>query len=386
MVNKTILSKKYEFLISNFYRKYLLFLHNKNILKKKYISDVEKYFADNLEEINYLIITPSFKISFDDSDKKFLKENIQCSKKIKMNINNGINRREIYICCIKNIKFFGSSGGIAYNNLPIIESTFGINRFKRSITVDSAILKHRNMKGVYTSIMHYFDGINYYHWLIENIPRLYGILKLKEPEINLIVHKGISKLQLDTLKIFLDDRFKIIPIGLHEVWKLEKFYFSSFCTGGCSGYMPKEYLEFVKSKIINAYGINIKNKDKRIYISRNKAPKRRLKNEKQFYELIKKYNFERIYAEDLSFKEQVKLFNSSRIIVSIHGAGLSNIIFSENLKIIEIHAPKNINTHYFMLAKALGFDYKYIIGYKQDKNLDFYVNLSDIEDLITTFL
>ena len=336
-MNKTILSKKYEFLISNFYRKYLLFLHNKNVLKKKYIYDVKKYFANNLDEINYLIITPSFKISFNESDKKFLRENIQCSKTIKKNMNNGINRKEIYLCCFKNVKFFGYSGGIAYNNLPIIESTFGINRFKKSITVDSAILKHRNMKGVYTSIMRYFDGINYYHWLIENVPRLYGICNLKEPEINLIVHKGISKVQLDTLKIFLDDRFKIIPIGLHEVWKLEKFYFSSFCTGGCSGYMPKKYLEFVKSKIINAYRNNIKNKNNRIYISRKKAPKRRLKNEKEFHNLIKKYGFIRIFAEDLSFRDQVKLFNSAKILISVHGAGLSNIIFSENLKIIEIH-------------------------------------------------
>ena len=35
----------------------------------------------------------------------------------------------------------------------------------------------------------------------------------------------------------------------------------------------------IRKKIFEAYNIEIKHKNRRIYISRNKAPKRRLKNE-----------------------------------------------------------------------------------------------------------
>ncbi|KKK85766.1 hypothetical protein LCGC14_2770020, partial [marine sediment metagenome] len=85
---------------------------------------------------------------------------------------------------------------------------------------------------------------------------------------------------------------------------------------------------------------------------------------------------------DLPFRKQVELFHSAEIIIGVHGAGLANIVFSENLKIIEIHPPKEIKTHYFMLSKALNVEYRYIIGEDQDKNDNFEVNLSKFSEIL----
>ena len=37
--------------------------------------------------------------------------------------------------------------------------------------------------------------------------------------------------------------------------------------------------------------------------------------------------FETVYTEELSFAEQVRLFSETRCLVSIHGAGLTNLMF-----------------------------------------------------------
>ena len=114
------------------------------------------------------------------------------------------------------------------------------------------------MKGVFTSIMHWDYHYNYYHFLIDNLTRLYAISKIEEPKIYLIVPKNYKKFFLDIIKIFLDERFEIIEIAPYEVWNLEKFYFVSFSSGDystCEGFIPKLYLDFLKKKIFENYTI-----------------------------------------------------------------------------------------------------------------------------------
>ena len=133
---------------------------------------------------------------------------------------------------------------------------------------------------------------------------------------------------------------------------------------------------------MDGFGIKPSVKNKRIYISRNKAKIRKIINEKEFFSMLKKYNFEKVYAEDLSYKEQVETFNSANITVSVFGAGFSNLIFSDNCKVLEIYPPNKIRTHYFMLSKALGLEYYYVIGYDLKENVNFKVDVKKAEIII----
>ena len=66
--------------------------------------------------------------------------------------------------------------------------------------------------------------------------------------------------------------------------------------------------------------------------------------------------------EELSFAEQVKLFSSAKMVVSAHGAGLTNIIFSQNLKLIELFAKTVPVASYHELSGGLGFEYACLLG------------------------
>jgi len=243
------------------------------------------------------------------------------------------------------------------------------------------------MKGTYSSILHLdWAKSNIFHWLIDCLPRLYALIRINEQNINLIYNANIDKKQLEMLNFFLNNRFKLTSIGSNEVWMIERYIFPSFTSNNCSGYLSKEYLDFIKERIIIGYSIDVSDRNNRIYLSRKRVEKRKLLNEEVVFQLLQRYNFKRIYPDDLTFKEQVQIFNSAKIVISVHGAGLTNIIFSENLKVIELHPPKKIKTHYFMLSKALKFKYRYIIGYDLDKKLNFRVDLSKIEDVIKELL
>ncbi|KKK77742.1 hypothetical protein LCGC14_2850540, partial [marine sediment metagenome] len=189
--------------------------------------------------------------------------------------------------------------------------------------------------------------------------------------------------QLEILRIFLDKRFKLLPIEINEVWELEKFYFSSFWHVDCSAYIPSELVDFIRKKIFNHYGINPKiERKRRIIFSREKIIRRRILNRKEFLDLLERYKFENVNPQDLSFKEQVELANSAEIIIGMVGSAFANIVFGTNLKVIVIFPPSLIISHYLLFCKSLNFTYRYIIAHNENDKLDCEVNLKELEEIL----
>ena len=82
-------------------------------------------------------------------------------------------------------------------------------------------------------------------------------------------------------------------------------------------------------------------------------------------EFLKSYGFEVIILSQLSLLEQVHIFNQASIIVSPHGAGLSNLAFcNPQTKVIEIFHPDYVNVCYWSISHLLNLDYWYFLGVK----------------------
>ncbi len=387
-----------KLVVNSFLIEHIPYSHARMIRKRKYILSLKSFYSKNLEKIKYQTLFPKSRINFNEIETKFTmlvntkypfrfkfgeKNRIQTSEFLFRNINFKY-QREIFFCTLTNIKFIGISGIIFYKGLPLVESADDLYKINQEKMVYSNKAKPIKSTEIFTSIMHWDYANNHYHFIIDNLPRLYAILKINEPKINLIVPKYYNQEYLAIVKLFLDERFKLHYIKPDEIWEIERYFFPSFCSNDfrCLGYIPKKFIVYVKEKLCNALILN-KNisEKKRIYISRNKA-KRKLLNENKLMEILKKYNFTKIYAEDLSFKEQVNLFNSASIIIGPSGAGLTNLIFSENSKVVELHPPKRITSVFFMLCKALGFEYKYVIGYENFDNYDFRVDIAEVETIV----
>ncbi|MCB0501088.1 MAG: glycosyltransferase family 61 protein, partial [Bacteroidetes bacterium] len=75
-----------------------------------------------------------------------------------------------------------------------------------------------------------------------------------------------------------------------------------------------------------------------------------------------KHGFEIIHAENYSLKEQIEIMNNTSVLMSVHGAGLTNMLFMPSGgKIIELRlAGDNHNNCYFSLASDLELDYYYL--------------------------
>jgi len=102
-----------------------------------------------------------------------------------------------------------------------------------------------------------------------------------------------------------------------------------------SGHIPKWACEFLRNSFLEK--IKTDNNYDNIYISRQKAISRNVINEGKIINFLSNYGFKKIILEDLTFKKQVEIFNSAKVIIAPHGAGLTNLVFcKEKTKVVEL--------------------------------------------------
>ena len=98
---------------------------------------------------------------------------------------------------------------------------------------------------------------------------------------------------------------------------------------------------------------------KNIYISRSRT-RRSAFWEKDLEAHLLKKGFQIVYAEDYSIVDQIELFRDAKNIVGVHGAGLTNAIWSTNCSVIELMPTSRINRCIEWQAKIANGKYQRI--------------------------
>jgi hypothetical protein len=123
-------------------------------------------------------------------------------------------------------------------------------------------------------------------------------------------------------------------------------------------------------------------KERKVFLTRNKISLRHLQNAEVIIELMRSHDFEIIDASEITFEEQVKLFQHTRHLIAIHGAGVTNIVFRRGrpLSFLEIvPSMEYIPFHYIMLAKQFNYKYSIILGSRIFGDGSFDVSSDDVK-------
>jgi len=203
---------------------------------------------------------------------------------------------------------------------------------------------------------------NYYHWICESILRLWMVKDRNRMVLLLPDFYGQTDFITGSLEPFKLKKIFFIPSGKSVLVR-------NLCLPQikpiCDSYHVPElhqirdfYLRHIQSAKKNKIDLG-----ERIYISRKKAARKKVVNETEVEEVLKKYNFRTVYNEDYSFLEQVSIYSHASCLVSIHGSGLTNMLFmKEGSSVLELHkAVTNRLRHpsfvFWYQAAALGFHY-----------------------------
>jgi capsular polysaccharide biosynthesis protein len=196
----------------------------------------------------------------------------------------------------------------------------------------------------------------YFHWLTDALTRLY-VVRDRINDVPLLLPAEFERLDYvkSSLEAFGVKRVDFIGPG--EVLECQSLLMPSHTAP--SGHYNEEIIRGVREVLISAYGAS--DQGEKIYISRRRAAKRRIVNEEEVTGVLSAFGFRTIYAEELSFAQQVQICSRAHCIVSNHGAGLTNILFMpEAGSVLELrHREDRINNCYFTLSSALNLNYFY---------------------------
>ena len=273
--------------------------------------------------------------------------------------------------------FFNVTTGIVYNSYLklLINSIFSDRKIYQLYKMNIFNLKF-SLKPLV--LIEHGPWDNYYHWYVDSIPRLFwlwqGNNKLRG-SVFLLCSKKLSKEEEAILLALLPTNVRLKYVQKNQCYLASKFIYLPFLSGNNSACLPTVYLDFFKKKIINLLELK-KTSDFKIFISREKSLKRKFINQNEVNEWFYKEGFLILCLEDLTIKEQANYFYSANLIVAQHGAGLTNLLYSEKSSVIEIFSCLNINhNHYKDLCQMNNIKYYSYSCSGENKNSDVFLDL-----------
>jgi capsular polysaccharide biosynthesis protein len=172
-------------------------------------------------------------------------------------------------------------------------------------------------------VIHNQWSINgYYHWIIDSMPRLWSVRDhLKELCLLLPESARKNNFIQGTLQFFPD--LNIEYLESHKVAYAKNLVLPSHLPYW--GILEPRYVREFRDHSIAK--VSVAAASKFVYVSRRNATRRKILNEDELVQMLMRFGFGTYFLEHLSFEEQVILFKQAKIVVSIHGAALTNLIF-----------------------------------------------------------
>ncbi|MEL6645003.1 MAG: glycosyltransferase family 61 protein [Pseudomonadota bacterium] len=210
---------------------------------------------------------------------------------------------------------------------------------------------------------------NYYHFLLDAGIRYtnLAVAGALPEDVVFLAHSEPNAWQSDYLQLLgIDpDALRVLPSGQGAPLTVSELTIAaaSRVRFACS---PVATTRF-RDRVLGAAGIAPGLVDRRIYVSRADAGKRRVLNEAEIWPLFEERGFEFVTLDGLSVPEQLSLFASASMVAGPHGAGLTNMIFADAPLVFELLPADRWNLGVFStLTNVIGGQYHAFIANQEN--------------------
>lgn len=248
--------------------------------------------------------------------------------------------------------------------------------------------KRKKIKLIHTSKYYYclneFSN-NFFHWFAEVLPKMLYVKNYLKKDIEFYIPFALSEYQLSSLRLcglrFYENTNEVVFFS--SVKLVENFV-------GSTGYYHPPLLNEARLLIINKLKL-VKSYERKIYVTRKNAARRRILNEEQVILELLKYGFEIFDFDHICFQEQVEILVNTCMLVSLHGAALTNMIFMQPGSVVFELLPTEVFSDkcYFILAGTMKHAYYYLFCETNGPNhiiADYFVNIHSFEYTLSAIL
>ncbi|HON52981.1 MAG TPA: glycosyltransferase family 61 protein [Bacteroidales bacterium] len=288
---------------------------------------------------------------------------------------NSTHYHEEFIYEFKNVIVESECGYILENFRRIHHTTCSTKN--RLPSVSNYISKKMRRKIIYESAC-IFDahiGNNYFHFFSDVITKLWILKKYNLDRLPLFIGQDVY---YSTIFQFLISNSTISQYNWH-VLDNQHLYTITKQLFVCK---PMSYDITLWLQTLSLFKLPVL-QNRRIFVYRNKNTSRYLYNTETISKILKQYGFESIDTSNLPIREQIRYFAESNIIIGVHGAGLTNMMFAchNQPTIIEIIPENRIACQFYWMSTMFQFNYFPILGSSIIQN-EFSVDTNELEQTI----
>ena len=197
--------------------------------------------------------------------------------------------------------------------------------------------KPKALRGTYATIT-YPSSFAWYHWVTESLPRLRLLQPWLDAIDGLFIPADTEPQLQQSLEAMGVRQDQLITLEIGDHFEPEYLLVPRYCAGlNLPTWVPL-YLQ-------DSIGLTSKDysaPQRKLYISRSDAGKRRIVNESEMLPLLKRAGFEIICLRNFSFLEQARMFHEAAWVIAPHGAGLVNVLWSQpGVQVLELSPSVN---------------------------------------------
>lgn len=118
----------------------------------------------------------------------------------------------------------------------------------------------------------------------------------------------------------------------------------------------------------------------KVYVSRTGADLRQVVNEPEVLTVLERKGFEPYVLSELSVAEQAELFAGLDAVVAPHGTGLSNLVYGDDLTVVELFLDTAVRPFFFVHAMERGFGYACVVC--EQRGSDMVVDTEELRSVV----
>jgi capsular polysaccharide biosynthesis protein len=224
------------------------------------------------------------------------------------------------------------------------------------------------------------SNINYFHFIVDFVPKF--LLYINEiSKFDLIIINGpielfvkefmglfsITNLYVSNNKESVMCRRSIVPTSL-----------------SITGNPSSVSIDMIRENLLPFSKLK-SNYSEKIYVSRKNSNRRKVINEKKVEKYMISKGFDVVNLEELSLIDQITTFKFLKLVISPHGAGMTNLVFSDSgVKAVELFSSGHIEPCMYNICCYNKIDYYYMVFDSLNSNHDYSIDLKRLDDFLNT--
>lgn len=212
---------------------------------------------------------------------------------------------------------------------------FGVTHWREHpVFLATALPPVEQVDGSVVSLTTRGGNRNYYHFLMDVLPR-WGVFQecvpARNPDAVLVPRETAYQEQL--LSLIGLDSYRIIPVTPRRTVRATSMFVP--CLQNPHEMAPRWTVSWLRERLP---AVDVADKPSRIYVTRRGGSNSRiLIQEDQVWPMLEAQGFVRIDPGTMSVRDQIDHFAAADVIVGLHGAALTNLVFAKpGVRVLEM--------------------------------------------------